>query len=102
MLVGPRDMLVGPNGWKRHDWLGRFIQDIESLDCPMGIIPKFIKVRVKGKSLSGVIDPRRLPITRWVCKLQLARSPLPVAYGSPVCHLSLQQHSRSLYRPLPR
>ena len=30
----------------------------------MGVIPKFVKVRVKGKSLSGVIGPRRLPITR--------------------------------------
>ena len=34
----------------------------------MGVIPNFIKIRVKGKSLSGVIGPRRVPITRWVCK----------------------------------
>ena len=61
MLVGPDNMLIGSDGWKSGQWLGRVIQTIESLDNPM---PKFIKIRIKGKSLIGVIGSRRLPITR--------------------------------------
>ena len=75
MLVGPDNMLIGPDGWKRGQWLGRVIKNIESLDCPMGIIPKFIKIRIKGKSFIGVIKSSRLPFTRWVGELQDRRIP---------------------------
>ena len=75
MLVGPDYMLISPDSWKRGQWLGRVIRNIESLDCPLGIIPKFIKIRIKRKSLIGVIGPRRLPITRWVGEVQDRRIP---------------------------
>ena len=40
-----------------------------------GVIPKFIKIRIKGKSLIMVIGPRRLPITIWVGEVQDRRIP---------------------------
>ena len=46
-----------------------------SLYFPLGVIPKLIKVRLKGKSLIRVIGPRRLPITRWVGIVQDRRIP---------------------------
>ena len=37
MMVGPDNMLIGPDSWKRGPWLGRVIQNIESLDFHWGI-----------------------------------------------------------------
>ena len=56
MLVGPDNMLISPDGWKRGQWLGQVMQNIETLYCPLGIIPKFIKIRIKGKSLIRSLD----------------------------------------------
>ena len=42
----------------------------------MGLIPKFIKIRVKGKSLSVVLGPRRLPITLTGVQSRRQRDPI--------------------------
>ena len=41
----------------------------------MGVVPKLIKARIKGRSLIRVIGPRRLPITIWVGIVQDRRIP---------------------------
>ena len=41
----------------------------------MGVIPEFIRIWIKGKSLSRVIGPWRLPITRWVGEVQRQKDP---------------------------
>ena len=38
----------------------RVIQNPESLYCPLGVIPKLIKIGIKGRSLIRVIGPWRL------------------------------------------
>ena len=58
MLVGPKNVLVGHEGRTWGQSGCRVIENTESLYCPLGIIPKLIKVRIKGKSLIRVIGPR--------------------------------------------
>ena len=65
MLVGPKNMLVGHEG-KTGVKVNHESSKILRVCIALWVIPKFIKVRVKGKSLIRVIGPRRLPITRWV------------------------------------
>ena len=57
MLVGCKFMLVGHEGrtWGQSGL--RVIQYTESLYCPLGVIPKLIIVRIKGRSLIRVIGP---------------------------------------------
>ena len=58
----------------------RVIQNTDILYCPLGVIPKLIKVRIKGRSLIRVIGPSILPITRWVGIVQDRRIPFDTIY----------------------
>ena len=70
MFIGPKMMLVGHEGRTWGQSGRRVIQNAVSLYCPLGVIPKLIKVRIKGKALIRIIGPRRLPISRWVSIVQ--------------------------------
>ena len=75
MLVGPKVMLVGHEGRTWGQSGRRVIHNAESLYYSLGVIPKLIKVGIKGRSLVRVIGPWRLPITRWVGIVQDRRIP---------------------------
>ena len=69
MFVVAKNMLVGPNGRKRGYVLGWVIQDVESLDGPMGVIPNSSKLESKANLSVGSLDQGGSAIIRWVRKV---------------------------------